>query len=473
MTFWTEIHWYEGMFLRPHHLQAAQRRLETLLRSSLDVACTFAWGFVELEIAKEPLENCTLRVDRCEARLKDGTWVRVPENTDVAPLNFEAALGTGGGSVDLYLGVPQMQEVRANAVPLENPERVTGAPRYEPHALTRRDENTGENPQTLYIRRMRGKLFYAGQDMTGYEVVRLCRVKRTDRPGANPEVDDLGAGPLLAIQADAGLSGLIKSLADQVDAKDDVLAREAHEHRMAFTDGVGANTEHLLKLHALNATRAELRALLQSPLLHPYDVFVGLCKLIGQLSVFHDDLVPGQLPLYDHDRPAQSLDEVRRRLLVLLDALRPLAYMERPFARKKDTQGRDGLEVDLDRAWIDENLDMYVGLHADDKSIEEVQQIIYSQLDMKLASPQRSPRIHNIAVRGLRLQVKAVPAGTLPRRTGLHYFRVDKTIGPDRTDYWRECEQERGIRMSIREGQMAAMEQFRPTLYVCAKGTGR
>ena len=33
MTFWTEIHWYEGMFLRPHHLQAAQRRLETLLRS--------------------------------------------------------------------------------------------------------------------------------------------------------------------------------------------------------------------------------------------------------------------------------------------------------------------------------------------------------------------------------------------------------------------------------------------------------
>jgi type VI secretion system protein ImpJ len=473
MTFWTEIHWYEGMFLRPHHLQAGQRHLETLAQASLDVARPYGWGFVELETAKEPLENCTLRVDRCELRLKDGTWVQVPENTELAPLNFEAAMGAGGGTADIYLGIPQMQAVRANAVPLESPERATGVPRYEPHALTRRDENTGENPQTLYVRRMRGKLFTADQDMTGYEVVRLCRVKRTDRPGAVPEIDDLGAGPLLAIQADAGLSALVKSLADQVEAKDEVLAREAREHRMMFTDGVSANTEHLLKLHALNSARAELRALWQCPRLHPYDVFVGLCRLIGDLSVFHDELVPGALPDYDHDRPGESLDRVRRRLLVLLDALRPLAYVERPFARKRDERGREGLEVELDRAWIDENLDMYVGLHAEQMDINEVQQEVYGKLDMKLASPQRSPRIHNIAVRGLRLQIKAVPAGTLPRRPGLHYFRVDKAIGPDRADYWKECEQERGIRMSFREGQLAAMEQFRPTLYVCLKGPER
>jgi type VI secretion system protein ImpJ len=473
MTFWTEIHWYEGMFLRPHHLQAAQRHLETLVRSSLNVAARFAWGSVELQVAKEPLENCTLRVDRCELRLKDGTWVRIPENTEVAPLNFEAALAAGQGTTDVFLGVPQMQDVRANAVPLEAPERVSGAPRYEPHPLTRRDENTGENPQTLYVRRMRGKLFTAGEDMTGYEVVRLGRVKRTDRPGAVPELDELGAGPLLAVQADAGLSGLVRSLADQVEAKDEVLARDAREHRMLFTDGVAANTEHLLKLSALNAARAELRALLQSPLLHPYDVFVALCRLVGSLSIYHDELVPGPLPDYDHDRPAESLDRVRRRLIVLLDALRPLQYVERVFARKKDERGREGLEVELDRAWIDENLEMYVGLTCGERDADELFRHIRGTFDLKLASPKRSPRIAGTAVSGLRIQIKSVPAGTLPRRQDLHYFRVDKTIGPDRTDYWQECEQERGIRMSLREGQMAALEQFRPTLYVVLKGPGR
>ncbi len=67
-------------------------------------------GFAELQIAPEPLENFTLRVDRCELRLKDGTWVRVPDNTEVAPLNFEEALTAGGGTADIYLGIPQMQE---------------------------------------------------------------------------------------------------------------------------------------------------------------------------------------------------------------------------------------------------------------------------------------------------------------------------------------------------------------------------
>ena len=72
-------------------------------------------------------------------------------------------------------------------------------------------------------------------------------------------------------------------------------------------------------------------------------------------------------------------------------------------------------------------------------------------------------------VRGLRLEIKAVPAGTLPRRVGLHYFKVNKTIGSDRTDYWQECEQERGIRVSIQEGQLATFEKFRPALYVVLK----
>ncbi len=473
MSFWTEIHWYEGVFLRPHHLQAAQRHTDTLLRSAVDGVRSFGWGFVELEIAEEPLESLTLRIDRAECRLKDGAWLRIPDNTEVPARNFEEALDSGNGQCEVLLGIPQMQAVRANSISLEDPDRNVGNPRYEPQPVTRRDENTGENPQTLYVRRVRGRLFVSGEDTTGFEVVRLCSLKRTDRPGAVPELEETGAGPLLAIQADRGLSNLMTSLADQVEAKNEVLAREAREHRMLFTDGVAANLEHLLRLHALNEARTEFRALMQSPLLHPYDVFVLLARLIGRINVFSENQSPDALPIYDHDRPAQTLDQMRRRLLVLLDALRPTAYVERPFGRKRDERGREGLEVELDRAWIDENLEMYVGLHNDELDTQELYTHVYGTLDMKLASPRRSPRIHNIAVRGLRLQVKSVPAGQLPRRNGLHYFRVDKAIGADRTDYWQECEQERGIRMSIREGQLPEMEKYQPTLYVCLKGAPR
>jgi type VI secretion system protein ImpJ len=458
------------MFLRPHHLQAAQRRMETVIRTGLDSARPFAWGFVGLQIAPEPLENFTLRLDSCSVRMKDGTWLQIPENTQVPPLNFEDAMDSGGGVVDIHLGIPEMQEVRANTVSLEEPEHADGTPRFEPQAVMRRDENTGANPQTVYVRRMRGRLFTADEDMTGYETVRLGIVKRTDRPGALPELDPLGAGPLLAIQADAGLSALVSSLADQIEAKDEVVAREAREHHMLFTDGVAANTEHLLKLHALNETRAQLRALQQCPVLHPYDVFLMFSRLIGHLSVFHDDLVPGTIPTYDHDHPGETFDLLRARIEALLEAMRPMAYVERRFERKKDAQGREGLEVELDRPWIDENLEMFVGLTSEEMDIDELQKYIYNRLNMKLASPTRAPKIRDIAVRGLRIEIKSVPAGTLPRRQALHYFKINKTIGPDRTDYWRECEQERGIRVSIQEGQLAALETFQPALYVVLKG---
>ena len=466
MSFWTEVHWSEGMFLRPHHLQAGQRWLENALRAGLDATRPYAWGFLSLEIAPAPLEKLTLRLDACVARLKDGTWVKIPENTVVPPLDFEKAFDAVRGPLDIYLGIPLMQAVRANTVSLQNPELTEGTPRFEPHATTRRDENTGDNPQTVYVRRMQGKLFAAGEDMTGFDTLRIGSVVRTDRPGAIPEIDAGGAGPVLAIQADVGLSAMLSSLTDQIEAKNEILAREAREHRMLFTDGVAANTEHLLKLHALNESRALYGALMQSPLLHPFDVFVTMARLIGHLSVFHDALTPADIPEYDHDRPGASLLQMKARIEVLLDAMRPMAYVARPFVRKRDNQNREGLEVELDRKWIDNNFDMFVGFSSDDMDVSELERHIYGQLNLKLASPVRAPRISNIGVRGLKLDIKEVPAGTLPRRQGLHYFRISKAMGPDHVDYWRECEQECGIRVSIQEGQLAAFEEFNPTLYV-------
>jgi type VI secretion system protein ImpJ len=466
MALWPEVHWSEGMFLRPHHLQSAQRRIETLLSADFGASRSHGWGFQLLQVAKEPLENNTLRLDQCAIRMPDGTWVSIPDNTEVEPLNIEGALEANNGQIDVLFGVPQLQQVRPNTVPLEEPGNVTGSPRFEPRPLKVRDENTGENAQTIYVRRIRGKLFVAGEDTTGYETVRVGTVQRSDRPGAVPEMAELGAGPLLSIQADVGLSSVMTALAEQVDAKNEVMAGEAREHYMTFTDGVASNMEHLFKLHVLNGIAARTRALLQGTSLHPYDVFVALCETVGNLSIFSEELIPGVLPAYDHNRPGAALGELRNRISLLLEAIRPHNYVARQFARAADAENREGLELELDRAWIDNNLEMFIALSSDEMDIQQLEQFVYGRMNLKLASPQRAPKIYSTAVRGLRLQVRSVPAGTLPRRQGLYYFKIDKALGPDRVDYWRECESERGIRISIQEGQLAHFEQLQPTLYV-------
>jgi predicted component of type VI protein secretion system len=194
------------------------------------------------------------------------------------------------------------------------------------------------------------------------------------------------------------------------------------------------------------------------------------------LSIFHPDLVPApaDFPPYDHDRPADSLGRLKKRIQVLLQAMLPHMYVQQVFSRKADERGRDGLEVELERPWIDENLEMFIALVADDMATEDVYRHIYgTDFDMKLASPRRSPRITTMNTRGLKIEIKPVPPGKLPQRQGLHFFKVNKTGGTstaERIDYWRECETERGIRMSFKEGKADAMEKFKPTLYVVLKG---
>ena len=148
MSFWTEIHWSEGMFLRPHHLQVAQRWMETVVDAGLDSARSFAWGFLKLEVAQEPLENSTLRLDSCSARMKDGTWVQIPENTQVDPLNFQKALESNSGAVTVYFGIPEMQEVRSNSVSLENPEATNGTPRARALPASACHSRRSPNPST-------------------------------------------------------------------------------------------------------------------------------------------------------------------------------------------------------------------------------------------------------------------------------------------------------------------------------------
>ena len=89
MKFWPEVHWSEGQFLRPHHLQAAFRQAETLRTATADAIHPYGWGFLSLDLAQDAIENAVVEVRACELRLRDGSYVRVPENCLVDPREFK------------------------------------------------------------------------------------------------------------------------------------------------------------------------------------------------------------------------------------------------------------------------------------------------------------------------------------------------------------------------------------------------
>src|SRR5262249_21505122 len=116
-------HWNEGMFLRPHHLQAAQRYASAHLHRSSLFDEHYNWGLRSLDIDKEALANHRLVVRALQIRLRDGTIVSVPEDGELPEINLKTAFG-GESTV----GVNGVHGAGRSGVPLANSERWTSRP---------------------------------------------------------------------------------------------------------------------------------------------------------------------------------------------------------------------------------------------------------------------------------------------------------------------------------------------------------
>src|SRR5947209_14890852 len=77
------VHWQEGMFLQPHHFQAATRHTADLVRFNARWDHFHNWGLRRLEYDKDALAGHQFVVRALEARLRDGTLVSLPDDAAV------------------------------------------------------------------------------------------------------------------------------------------------------------------------------------------------------------------------------------------------------------------------------------------------------------------------------------------------------------------------------------------------------
>src|SRR3954449_4730616 len=99
------VHWYEGMFLRPQHFQAADRHARETRRESENWFHPFNWGLRSIELDRDSIANYSATLRSCEARFKDGTRLTIPTDGAVGSAELKAALA-GSGNVTVFLAVP-------------------------------------------------------------------------------------------------------------------------------------------------------------------------------------------------------------------------------------------------------------------------------------------------------------------------------------------------------------------------------
>ncbi|MBI4582200.1 MAG: type VI secretion system baseplate subunit TssK [Planctomycetes bacterium] len=445
MRMWMGVHWEEGMFLRPQHLQMLGRHWHTLLEASLGFAVPFPWGFSQLEIAEEELANGVFKIERCELLLPSGTLVRIPGNTKIDDVNFLDIFAGAELPLDVFFGVPVL---RPNLANVGSPATEGGGRRYRysVEELEFCDENTGAASE-LKTRCLQGRLFFGQQDREDYETVRIASLERTPGPTAAPRLVETAVPPLLSIRAWKRLQTRVEAIVARVEATGAGLARTANRSNMTISAGPLPHVDHLLKLHVLNETGEALNAFIQSRP-HPYLVYTHLRAILGRLSVFDrahrrpvvvnaQNQAAGVEP-YVHDRCGPTFASLIDRIDVLLGLIGQ-APPERADFQQHPTD-EHLLVAQLQPRWIQQNLPMYVGLDSPEMDPDEIHNQIFTR--MKIAAPSDAQWLHQTGAPGLPMREIRNPGPELESVSGRYYFRVER----DGT-FWPRAEQEGAVAM--------------------------
>ncbi len=456
MVNWKEPHWSEGMLLLPQHLQNAQRYWEGLLGAAWQTSAPFSWGFGELVLSDAQIRDGVLVVERCRLRTPEGTWIVVPDNTEIAPRPFLDQLERSPEGMLAALAVPRLHEIRPNAT---YDAGTDGQPtRYLIEPLDRKDENSGDNPQQIEVHSLRGRLLLGEEINTpGYEAVPMVRLYLSGEEGGAPRRDELFIPPLIWVSASEDLCRMIREVLHEIGARSKELAAEAEKREMSFRSGVEEHVERLMMLHVLNESLAWLRQFSTIRELRPYVLYAELCRLAGMLSVFSSERLVMEYPVYDHSRIGENFRLVCDHIRALLRPFGPGLVKWRDFQPRETG---DGLEVTLEEEWLSESCELYVGIHCKTMDDTELDQLLKS-MDWKIASSQDVDQRFTGGLNGLELRPVRTATGILPSSPEIKYYQVFRDA-----ELWPKVRETRTLAIRYSPAGQARLEGMLFRIYV-------
>ncbi len=456
MPNWREPHWTEGMLLLPHHLQSSQRYWDTMLGVVWQTSAPFSWGFDELVLSDAQIREGVVGIERCRLRTPEGTWVVVPDNTEVAARPLDDALTESPDGLMVYLAVPKLHEIHANA----RYEIASGGQptRYLVEPTERRDENSGDNVQRVDTHSMQGRLLFGDEvNRPGFESIPLVRLYLSGEEGGVTRRDVAHVPPLMQVGASSELHRMIKDVVHEAGARNRELAAEAKKGEMSFGSGVDGHTERLMMLHVLNQALAWLRQMVAVPEVRPFVAYAELCRFAGQLSVFSGDRSVMEYPLYDHFNIGKNFATVCDHLGVLFKS------MSREVVKWRDFEAREegeGLQVTLEEDWLSRRRELYVGVHCGTMDDSELDALL-QRMRWKIGALEDVDTLFRAGLPGLNLRRVRAATGLLPSNPEIKYYQI---MHDD--EQWPKVEAGRVLAIRYSPDAQEKLEGIRFKIYV-------
>lgn len=422
------VRWYEGMLVLPHHFQAADEYWHEAVTTNADWLNPYSYGIRSLRLHAGSLANYEVRIVELQCRLKDGTLVSVPDNGQLAVLDVRPSF-EHAQAVYVHLLLPRISAGRPNSA--HDRESLQSHQRYVCDTVSRDEVNSGGNARDVDTNEFNFTLraMENHEIPAGYESIPILRLRRSDQPGAVPELDPNYIPPLLACQSFPVLhQDILISISSQVGSFIKRLAEKLGTQGGWNEIGSPQVMQSVLQISAANASYPVLQQLFHSRLLHPFQAYVEICRLIGQLSFSRPNWEPPSLPMYDHDRLADVFSALRAELDSIISSQTGTGRLLRfPFVGTGEW-----LEVGLESDWLADDPELYIAITSQLPPETLDRLFAESHLDWKLGSSRNIADIYRNAEHGLRVQRYSGQSG-LPPLTDVTYFKIE-TSG----HYWQQ-----------------------------------
>ena len=446
------VHWNEGMFLRPHHLQAAQRYTSEQLHRSSQFDQHYNWGLRALDLDKEALANHRLVVRALQIRLRDGTIVSVPEDGELPEINLKPVLASDS-TVTVFLAVPGVHLGRAN---LAGEKPIEGG-RYLVDALDLEDENTGLNPQPVEVRRLNLQLLLSSQDHAGFEVLPIACFEKSAGADATPKLQLAYIPPVVGCDAWTPLQGdVLQAIYDRIGRKIEILSDMVLSRGISLETTSQGDALIVNHLRVLNEAYALLNILAFAQGVHPLTAYYELCRVVGQLAFFGETRRTPELPRYDHDDLGRCFYAVKKHIDSLLYDIQEPDYKSRPF----EGAGKR-MQVTLEPAWLESIWQMFVAVKSPLRPEECISLLTKGQLDMKIGSSEKVDRIFQMGALGLKFTHMPTPPRALPNVAGMVYFQVSRD-----SEEWENVRRSLSLAIRLNESKIAGNIQGQRVLTI-------
>src|SRR5688500_16483617 len=111
-----QIHWHEGLFLQPHHLQRLQKSMLDAVTEDRSLTFPYPYGVVAMSLNYDALETKRLHFRKLRLAARRGLDIDVPRNADLPIVDIKKAFDERPGGFAVALAVPLWVDDRANTI---------------------------------------------------------------------------------------------------------------------------------------------------------------------------------------------------------------------------------------------------------------------------------------------------------------------------------------------------------------------